>query len=334
MAALFGVLFVVGTATSGDDPDPVSPTTSGPPRPRLDRPDDDPGPTPVSLPDPGVAAGACVELTYTPPTAAEPQTAELCRPAPDAPPRDVGIVLVHGGSGVGGAPSDLAGWVEAYTGAGYTTLAVTYELFSTRGEDEAVFPRPEQDVKAAVQYLRGVGGWLGVADDRILVHGTSAGARLGSVALTSADHPAFAGTELWPDLTDRVDGLIAFYHTYDGSMQYASTYYGGPRDDRDTEVRRRWQLADALLNVERASGPALFFTGATDWEEQELQSAEFADALTRGGLPSEVVVVPRAGHGYDLGGGALTKLGRQSAEDAIAWIDSVFPAGTEPSPTS
>lgn len=325
--AVLAAVAVVLSACSSDAASPAEPSL--PERDGADpRPAGDGGggaEVPASpVPEPAVAVGSCLDLTYTPPDAPTPQEGELCRPPSDVDAKDVGIVLLHGGSGTGGRWSDLDGWVDAYLGAGYTTLAVDYELFRP-GDDDPVFPRPEQDVKAAVQYLRGVAPALGLAEDRIVVHGTSSGARIGAVAFTTPSDPAFEGPELWEGISDEVNAFIGFYHPYDGSLQAAATYYGGERDDERTEVRRRWYLADALLHAEDATGPAALFTGERDWEVQITQAQELAEAVEAAGYDADVTVVARAGHGFDLSGGGLTKAGQQVAYVVTEWLAGQFP---------
>ena len=53
---------------------------------------------PDPLPDPEVEPGTFKIVTYTPPTAREPQRGELCRPARDQ--RDVVVMVLHRGSGL------------------------------------------------------------------------------------------------------------------------------------------------------------------------------------------------------------------------------------------
>jgi acetyl esterase/lipase len=324
------VLLATATATAGlaacGSPDqqaaPTQPaaaptTTTAPPPDEqvLDR----------TLDAPRVGAGTCAEVTVTPPGAPTPADARLCIPPTDAPRRDTGVVLVHGGGGTSGSPEALTPWEEAYNEAGYPTLNVGYELFRA-GDDAPVFPRPEQDVKAAVQFLRGIGGDLGIATDHVLVHGFSAGARLGAVAYTTPGDPTFAADdELWEGIADRVDGFIGFYHPYDGSLQNASTYYGGQRDDPETAVRARWVLADALLHAADASGPALLLTGEEDWDVQIAQQEEMVDLLEDAGLEAEAHVVPNVGHGFDAANGALTRSGQGAATTVLDWIEDAFP---------
>jgi acetyl esterase/lipase len=236
----------------------------------------------------------------------------------------VGIVLVHGGGGTSGSPEALTAWEVAYADAGYVTVNVRYELFDL-GDDPPVFPGPEQDVKAAVQYLRTAGAELGVDPGRVVVHGFSAGARLGAVAYTTPGHEAFEGAELWPGVPDRVDGFVGFYHPYDGTLQGGTTYYGGPRDDPETAVRARWVLADALLHAADATGPALLVTGEDDWDVQRTQQEELAELVRAAGHEAETLVVPNAGHGFDVTGTGFTRAGQGVAGTVLAWLEERFP---------
>jgi acetyl esterase/lipase len=282
--------------------------------------------TQVTLPDPEVLGGSCGAVTYTPPSAVEPFDAELCRPA-GAEARDVGIVLVHGGGGIGGDLTGMTAWSEAYVAAGYTTLSIDYDLFDP-GIESPVFPRPEQNVKAAVQYLRGIAPSLGLDPDRILVHGQSAGARLGAVAFTTAGDERFEGRELWPGIDQRVNGFIGFYSTYDGTMQYDEQYYGGPRDDPDAEVRANWVAADSIVNAGRdgaINGPAAFFTGELDWTELAAQQEQLAEQVEAAGYAATSYVHPGGEHGYDSGPSGLTEGGLAAAFAITAWLDGLFP---------
>lgn len=282
-----------------------------------------PAPAPDVLPDPEVAPGACEIRTYTPPTAVEPHDGRLCRPREDQ--RDVAVVLVHGGGGVEGDPSSLAGWARRLNAEGYVTFQVSYHLFSPSGSTTPVFPLPEQNVKAAVQYLRGAGNALGIAKDRIAVQGHSAGARIGAVAYTSSADPWFDGPELWPDIPDRVDAFVGFYHPYDGTMMFSSTYFGGDDDRDDPVVQLRWAKADSLSRAARADAPALFVNGERDWDVIDEQQDEFVQGLRTDGQRAEAVLIEGGAHGFDLGGSRLTRLGEEAATHVLRFLNTVFP---------
>ncbi len=278
---------------------------------------------PDPIADPGVEPGSCKVLTYTPSTAEDEQIGELCRPEKN--PRDVAVVLIHGGSGIGGAYGGMQGWANRLLAEGYTTLSIDYHLFTPGAGGKAVFPVPEQNVKAATQYLRGTANALGIQRDRIVLQGVSAGARIAAVAYTTPDDPYFAGPELWSDISDGANGLIGFYHPYDGSMQYSSQYYGGSDQSTDPAVEQRWDKADSLANAADAIGPALFITGSRDWALQEQHQIEFVDALDDEGLYAEQIVVTGGLHGFDTSGTRLTRLGEQSATTVLVWLNNQFP---------
>jgi acetyl esterase/lipase len=284
---------------------------------------DDP---PVTVRDPGVLGGECGQVTYTPPTAAEAFEGELCRPAsPEA--RDVGIVLVHGGGGIAGDHTAMTAWAEQYVASGYTTLAIDYRLF-TVGLESPVFPQPEQNVKAAVQYLRGTADTLGLDADRIVIHGASAGARLGAVAFTTAGDERFAGDELWEGIDDEVNAFVGYYTTYDGTMQYDEQYYGGPRDDEDPDVRANWMAADAIVNAaddDAVAGPVALFTGELDWSELAAQQELLATRVRDAGEEATTHVSSGGDHGYDASTTGLTSAGLEDAAFLAGWLDSMFP---------
>ena len=170
------------------------------------------------------------------------------------------MILLHGGGGYTGAPSDMDVWRDVHLGAGRSTFAIEYALV-TEVADGALWPLAEQNVKAAVQYIR-ADGTLGPRS--ISLHGVSAGARLAAIVGTTADDPAFAGPELWPDVSDAVDGAIAFYGYYDGFQFYGEEYYGPTvptaaiplenADPGDAAVMLVHGLEDQLVPVGEALG--------------------------------------------------------------------------------
>lgn len=281
-----------------------------------------PPPEPDALADPGVGPGECRILTYTPPTATEPMPGELCRPAENQ--RDVAVMVVHGGSGISGSYEGMRRWANRYLAEGYVTFLPEYHLFDV-GYESPVFPHPEQNIKAAVQYLRGVGNAIGIRKDRIVVQGQSAGARVGSVVYTTPDDPWFAGPELYPGISDAANGFIGYYHPYDGTMQYADQYFGGNDQSYDPKVHERLARADAISLAGQAVGPALFITGSRDWDVIITQQDAFVAKLQAKALHAEAHVIDGGYHGFDEGGSRLSKLGEQSAEISLRWLNDQFP---------
>lgn len=282
-----------------------------------------PPPEPDELADPGVAPGECETIVYTPPTATQEQEGELCRP--EVPQRDVAVVIVHGGGGYSGSYHGLRPWADRLLAEGYVTFLPSYQLFSP-GIESPVFPLPEQDIMAAVQYVHGTGNALGIRKDRIVVQGHSAGARIGSVAYTAGQDPWFAGDELYPGISTEVNGFIGFYHPYDGSMENAAQYYGGPEESTSELVLERWARADAIANAAEVEGPALLISGTEDWDVIDAQMDLMCEAVRAQGQDCEEIFVEGGGHGFDQGTATrLSRLGEQAATDVLRWLNEQFP---------
>ena len=249
---------------------------------------------------------------------------------PAQPHHRTAIVLVHGGGGMAGDRDDgrVRAWQHLYTDAGYVTFAVDY-LVATPRTPAPVYPKPESDVKSAVQYLRMHASELGIDPNNIVVQGFSAGARLGGQLLVAPDDPAFDGGTRWPAPSDRIAGFIGFYGYYSGFQFGPDKYYGGPRNSPDPAVRARWDMADSAARADAATGPALLFHGTTDPLPIGFSTA-FADDLRAAGKDAEMVTVPGATHGFDWVKGKITPAGHAAARRALDWLAVHFPdaAGT------
>ena len=259
-------------------------------------------------PDPGPTAerGTCAVVVYTPPSAAAARKGELCVPAG---PATTTVILVHGGGGYEGNRAQADPWRDAHLAAGRATFSIDYALLDpTTADDGPVWPLPEQNLKAAVQFVR--------ADDTlpnasIVVHGFSAGARLAAIAATTGGDPRFTGAELWPDTSDAVDAAVLFYGYYDGSQFHPDRYYG-PDDPA---------VGAAIGQVDPADAPLLLVHGTADGLIPPDHSETLAAAATAAGATAELILVDGGGHGFDgYGTDALTDAGRALFDDIDAHL--------------
>ncbi len=298
------------------------------------RPDsDDPESAPIEAvhqPEPlpeiapaDVAPHRCGAVTYTPPRASDAHSADLCRP--DEVARGA-VILVHGGGGYSGDRTTMRGWAGFYRSLGFVTLSIDYTLLGD-GSPEPVFPRPESDLKAAVQWTRLQAGNLGFSGQRILVHGSSAGARLAAQAYVTAGDDDYEGDDLWPDVPDDIDGMIGFYGYYDGDTLEAERYYGGGPRSHDPLVEERWAQANSVDQAANASGPALLFHGDVDGLITVAQTERFGSALAEAGVDVTAFIVTDGDHAFDGRYGDLTtETGQDAAAEISTWLDQRFPA--------
>ena len=207
-----------------------------------------------------------------------------------------------------------------YQYAGYVTISVDY-LILAQTTRSPVSPGPEQDVKAAVQYVRDHADELGIDIDRIVVHGSSAGSRLGGQLYVSGDDPYYYGAEMWPTTPSPINGFIGFYGYYTGLSADEERYYGGPEDSADALVQGRWQRADSTELAAAAVAPALLVHGADDGLVAAEQSERFGAALEAAGVDVTTDILPGKGHAFDLDeDGSLSADGEALAPEVLTWL--------------
>jgi acetyl esterase/lipase len=275
--------------------------------------------------DPGVPEGRCGVVVYTPRGATDRHRADLCRPA--GTPRGL-VILIHGGGGYSGDRSQMRGWAGWYRSEGFATLSIDYTLVGD-GSPEPVYPRPEQDVKAAIQWGNLQAEALGYEEGQILLHGSSAGARLAAEAFVSSGDRAFWGPDLWgrdTGVSDAAAGLIGFYGYYDGDTLEAERYYGGLQGEGNRFVDAHWAAADSVARAADATGPVLLFHGDVDGLINIAQTERFGSALAEAGVDVTAHIVTDGDHAFDGRYGDLTTATGEDAADAIdAWLATRFP---------
>lgn len=256
-----------------------------------------------------VVAGECVTVAFTPASASVEQLGELCTPSGAV--EDTTILLVHGGAGVSGDRTDLTAWQEWYAERGYMTLSVDYALVDPE-TDDGLYPLPELNVTAGVQYLRAVGATVGATS--LVVQGHSAGARLAAIVATGGVDVDDGNAELWGGVPTTVDGTVGFYGYYDGAQFNGEAYYGGDGTPPDG--------ASAIANAAAVSGWTMLVHGTADSIIDVSASEQYAAALGAVGAEVDLVEIAGAEHGldgYDVE--ELTEVGQQVAELVVEQIE-------------
>jgi arylformamidase len=192
------------------------------------------------------------------------------------------IVFVHGGGWSKGDKRNATGAnkVEHLLGQGYAFASINY-----RWVPAASVEQQAADVAAAVAWLRGNAGRLGIDPSRIVLMGHSAGAHLVALVGTDPRYMTAAGLSL-RDLR----GVIALDGAaYDVARQIAVA----GRFMRDTYLEafgndpERQRALSPTLQAAAPNAPA-FLIAHIARDDGKAQSEAFGAALVQGGTPAEV----------------------------------------------
>ncbi|MVU77245.1 alpha/beta hydrolase fold domain-containing protein [Nocardia sp. ET3-3] len=121
-----------------------------------------------------------IESSYPTDHGSEPMT--IYRP-PNPRANAPAVVMVHGGGWSGGSRTHLDPPARQAADAGLVVVNIDYDLDAPR------FPRERDDAAAAITYIRSHASEFGIDPDRIGGLGTSAGANLLLLAVTTGNTP-------------------------------------------------------------------------------------------------------------------------------------------------
>lgn len=204
------------------------------------------------------------------------------------------LMYVHGGGWSSGNRQEIRGMrdLPIFTSAGYLVVAVDYRLAPTHH-----FPAMIQDVKCAVRYLRAHASEYNLDPDRIAAWGLSAGGHLVSL-LGLADESAGWDVGEYLDQSSRVQAVVSMFGPVDLTVldpdsELMQTLFGVPYVDPADLVR-----ASAATYISPDDPPFLIIHGDRDWVIPQAQSVNFDARLDAAGVPSQLVMVENAGHGF------------------------------------
>lgn len=182
---------------------------------------------------------------------------------------------------------------------GYIVASVAY-----RTSNEAVFPEPLIDGKAAIRYLKAHADDYCIDTEKICVMGESAGGTMASLVGLTAGRPEYEkGDYLAYDSS--VQAVIDFYGLVNLDMEIT----GEPNDDVPPWILKdylgvNYTKADALKSsaieyVTENTPPVMILHGEDDLVVPLEQSEAFYEKLQRYGVPSDFYLISGAGHGDD-----------------------------------
>ncbi|MDD5351015.1 MAG: alpha/beta hydrolase, partial [Chthoniobacteraceae bacterium] len=231
---------------------------------------------------------------------------------PDPAKATGAAIVVCPGGGYGAlAPHEGAGYARWFSANGIAAFVLEYRL----GSHGYHHPIMLQDAARALRTVRAKAPEWKVDPKRIAVIGSSAGGHLASTLLTHFD----AGDPKAADPIDRVSsrpdiGILCY-----AVVTMGANTHGGSRDNL-LGKNPSPELVDSLSNEKQVTPqtPPCFIWHT--WEDQAVKvenSIDFARALRANGVPFDLHIYQKGGHGMGLGNPAAP---HPWAADCLYWL--------------
>jgi acetyl esterase/lipase len=255
-----------------------------------------PDPSAAPLPAPS-ADRSYREVVYRAVPGFRPLVLDLYLPEPEAAPAP-GVIFFHGGGWRMGSRHSFGpafgGWAptpfERLAAAGFVVASVDYRL-----SGEAAFPAQLDDVQAALGWLLGRAGELGLDPARIATWGESAGGHLAALLGLVPDSPIAAVVDWYGPsdlLTMGAQAAPDAIANADAPDSREALLIGGPPRENPEAAR----AASPAAHVRAGAPPFLIAHGTADRFVPYGQSALLAETLQAAGADARLVPVEGADH--------------------------------------
>ena len=201
------------------------------------------------------------------------------------------IVVVHGGSWVGGSRSELGALNPYLASRGYVVATLTYRLAPANP-----FPAQSEDLNAAIDYLKQHAETFGIDTMQIALIGRSAGGQIVLQSAYTKKDPSIKGVVALYAPTDQQWGWDnpANPGVYD-SYSVLRNFLGG----EPSQIAEKYRAASPINYVDSATVPTLLIHGSKDPLVSVQQSERLDAALAVFHRPHLFVKLPWATHGCD-----------------------------------
>lgn len=250
----------------------------------------------------------------------EPVAVETFMPAPGLPldfyraMRSDGrpvpcVVVVHGGGWDSGDRTQLAGLNHWLARSGYAVAAISYRL-----APQHRWPAPREDLLAALAWLKGKAGELGIDPGNFVLLGRSAGGQIVQATAYAGRDPAIRGIVALYAPSDLIFGYV---NTHENDMLKSPAlmrqYLGGPPET----ARAAYESASALYLAGPGAPPTLLLQGTIDALVWYRHSERLAAKLAEHRVPHLHVALPWATHAFEFN---LHGPGGQLTTYTLAWF--------------
>lgn len=193
------------------------------------------------------------------------------------------LLTFHGGGWAAGEPSTQYYMADRLAKRGWVGISVKYRLTNKVHPGTTPFDAV-QDARSAVRYVRAHAAELGIAPDRLVVNGGSAGGHLA------------VATALFDDVNDEADDLkistmpqlmLLFYPVIDT----------GPEGYGHQLLGENWKTISPVDRVTRGLPPTLLLHGERDTVTPFAGAKLFHERMIAAGNDCELIA-GKGGHGY------------------------------------
>lgn len=185
-------------------------------------------------------------------------------------------------------------FAEFFRGLGYTAVVVNYRVAPHR------HPAPYADAARAIRLLRKNSSDWKVPVHNLALMGGSAGGHLAALVATRPKFFQDEADDLAGTVSARPDRLILAYPVISAVAPYArSTRSFGRLLASDAPEKLKRELS-VEQHVDQETPPTFIFHAADDAQVSVRNSIDFAEACWAAGVPAELHVFPRGGHGKDF----------------------------------
>ncbi|WP_165423130.1 alpha/beta hydrolase [Ktedonosporobacter rubrisoli] len=227
------------------------------------------------------------------------------------------VLLVHGGGWRRNSRHMLRPHAEKLSSLGFTCCTVEYRFVQ-----EAPWPAPLHDVKAAIRWARSHAEELGIDPERIVLQGYSSGGHLSLIAAGTPDQSEFEGKGGCAGVSTRVAAAMAVYPALVFFRDPEEAIFGNhypPADEAAWEQHKlnqegfpSWPLlglnatAEAMQQVSPFSyispafPPTLLLHGTSDIHVPYPPTVRFHQALLAAGVQCDLHLYSGQSHGFDL----------------------------------